>query len=265
MYKAIFFDIDGTLLDENYHLHSNVTQYLDKIQNLGLHIAIATGRAFNSALQYLEQLNITTPSVFCNGTVIGTKEKLEVIREIEKTTIQKIFQIKKQKSNLSFKIVLADGQVLKTDTTPWPGEEMFLKPSFTGDNIEEKVTTSVLKIVFLGNGELLQELYNILENDTYKHKVRFTRSTSYFFEIIHNDVSKSTGIQHLAKKYHWNMEDIISVGDQDNDYEMIRDCGLGVAVKPGIGKINTICDLQISAPQNSGIEELYYHLKKNML
>jgi len=51
-------------------------------------------------------------------------------------------------------------------------------------------------------------------------------------------------------------EEVIAVGDQDNDFEMLRDFGFGVMVGPGTEKLAEVSDLQIPMPEDHGIEKL---------
>ena len=51
-------------------------------------------------------------------------------------------------------------------------------------------------------------------------------------------------------------EEVIAVGDQENDYEMIRDFGIGVLVGPGTEKLKQVMNFQVPYPEENGIENL---------
>ena len=67
-------------------------------------------------------------------------------------------------------------------------------------------------------------------NDLYKDKLNFYFSLPHFVEIVHKNATKRNALQDLALKFNIKREEIIAIGDNFNDMDMIQYAGLGVAM-----------------------------------
>ena len=189
-----------------------------------MRISIATGRSQDSAKKFLDLLQIKEKVVVHNGSVVLNCDKtFKVLRVIENKLVKELIQCHK-KQDLSFKLHFADSRVIKSNFKQWPGEgEHFIEGEIV-QNFENLDFSEVVKIVFFESDERIQQLKKKLTRDL---KIRFLRTHLNHIEILHSNISKSSGIFHIAKENGLEPSEIIAVGDQDNDYEMIRDVGLG--------------------------------------
>ena len=71
--------------------------------------------------------------------------------------------------------------------------------------------------------------YEIKTIDTY-----FPGWNFWIFEILDKTCSKSTGLEFLCALYGIARDEVIAVGDNNNDLDMISWAGLGVAMKNGL-------------------------------
>ena len=90
--------MDGTLLDNNHVISERNKEALRKAKNLGVTIAISTGRLFSSAKYYSELIGIDTAVLASNGAYIKTNYKDDTVIEtpLSKETVLEIYDILKK-------------------------------------------------------------------------------------------------------------------------------------------------------------------------
>ena len=79
----------------------------------------------------------------------------------------------------------------------------------------------------------------------------------YFYtEITNQNVNKWTAIQFLINKLHIAREDVIGIGDNVNDKEMIENAGLGVVMGNGSPAMKEIADVVVGDNNSEGVAEV---------
>lgn len=257
-FKLIVFDLDGTLLTRNYELPAETPAIISEIKEQGFRVSVATGRSYPSARPYLEKLDIVEPVIFSNGAVLDNPEtnERELISGIPLETALITFLLLKE-FQLSLKVHMADGTVYKSDHIPWPDDGVHFAPGIVEENLAVKIDEDPVKIVFYDRDNHVDQLENrIKEIMGDKNNVRFFRSNEVNVEMTHINVSKGGTLSRLLPKIGIRKEEVITVGDQDNDLELIRDFGFGIVAGKGTPKILDVCKMQIPLPEEGGIKKL---------
>ena len=84
----------------------------------------------------------------------------------------------------------------------------------------------------------------------------------YYTEITTTGVNKWSAIQELAKKLNIKEEEIIAIGDNRNDKEMIQNAGLGIIMGNSAPYMKQIADEVVESNNNNGVAQA---LKKYIL
>ena len=74
--------------------------------------------------------------------------------------------------------------------------------------------------------------------------------------ILPSTVNKATGLKMVLEKMHLAPEEIVGVGDAENDHAFITLCGLGVAVDNAIPALKEAADLVTVGARGEGVAEL---------
>ncbi len=72
-------------------------------------------------------------------------------------------------------------------------------------------------------------------------------------QIAHKDVSKINAVKSLAKSFGYGLEEVIAFGDDYNDIEMIRECGIGVAMGNAPQKVKEAADIIAGTNDEDGV------------
>ncbi|MCP4749705.1 MAG: Cof-type HAD-IIB family hydrolase [Proteobacteria bacterium] len=257
-YKLIVFDLDGTLLTQEFALLQPTVEAIRDIRDSGLRVSVATGRSYKSAKPFLDRLEIIEPMVFSNGSVFDNPDtgEREIISGIPLETALIVLMLLPE-FRISLKMHLSDGTIFKSDNTPWPDEGEHFEIGEIKPNLKEELDQDPIKIVFYDvDGQMDDFERRLGQVLGAKSQVRLFRSHVRYVEMTNKDISKGKAVKKLISKLSIQPEEVIAVGDQDNDYEMIRDFGLGILAGPGTPKLLEVCRHQIPMPEHNGIEEL---------
>ena len=81
-------------------------------------------------------------------------------------------------------------------------------------------------------------------------------SMEYFYtEITNTNVDKWQAIENLIEKLNINKEEVIAIGDNINDAEMVKNAGLGIMMGNSAPYIKEMADIVVSDNDNDGVAE----------
>ncbi|MDO4535891.1 MAG: Cof-type HAD-IIB family hydrolase [Clostridium perfringens] len=241
-YKMICIDMDGTLLNSKHEVSERNKEAIKKAIEKGIVVAITTGRIFRSAKIYADLLGIETPIVASNGGFIKEQDKEEIIYKSALTydELKKIDSIIK-KHNLNVYYNLYDGIILEKTLDE---NHAYKQANKRAKTEEDKITImenvdldkafkehqgDVLKAICIEN-ENIEGLNNAKEELKEIEGLEVVSSWSNNFEVMPKGTCKWSGIKQLAKILGVKEEEVICIGDSENDLSMIQNAGFGVAM-----------------------------------
>ncbi|CAG7839679.1 HAD family hydrolase [Clostridium novyi B str. ATCC 27606] len=239
-YKLICLDMDGTLLNNNKKISDRTKEAIKKAHKKGVKIAISTGRIFTSAKYYAHILGISAPIIASNGAYIREKDKNEIIYKsiLSKEQCMDIINITK-KYDFNFYLNTCDTII---SSKPYPKGYTYLEMSSElpeDMKIKLEVNTDLEEGVLKKNGEIIKAICisndsEILEKARQEilnlKSLEVVSSLGDNFEIMNKGVSKGKGVQKLAEFYGLTSDEVICMGDGENDLSMIEYAGLGIAM-----------------------------------
>ncbi|AYF53528.1 Cof-type HAD-IIB family hydrolase [Clostridium botulinum] len=239
-YKLICLDMDGTLLNNNKKISDRTKKSIKEAHKKGVKIAISTGRIFTSAKYYAHILGISAPIIASNGAYIREKDKNEIIYKsiLSKDQCIDIINITK-KYDFNFYLNTCDTII---SSKPYPKGYTYLEMSSElpeDMKIKLEVNTNLEEEVFKKNGEIIKAICisndsEILEKARQEilnlKSLEVVSSLGDNFEIMNKGVSKGKGVQKLAEFYGLTSDEVICMGDGENDLSMIEYAGLGIAM-----------------------------------
>ncbi|OOM75269.1 putative phosphatase YwpJ [Clostridium puniceum] len=267
-YKLICIDMDGTLLNSNHKISKISKSTLRKAHDMGVHVVISTGRTYVDAVAYSDFIGLNSPIIACTGAIIKEKHGDDVIYKsvIDEEACKKLLKIFNKYNvkpifNSVYKIYCGD---LKLKI----GIELLKIRGFINRNVklnyikdEEKwfdvfnhEKDNIIKCEIINrNREKIHNLRKELESVS---EIEITSSSNHNIEITKKGTSKGKAIEILANYYNIKKEEIIAIGDSDNDLSAIEFAGMGVAMGNANEKVKKKSNFVTDSNDNNGVAKV---------
>ncbi|MBP1915587.1 Cof subfamily protein (haloacid dehalogenase superfamily) [Lederbergia galactosidilyticus] len=245
MSKIVFFDIDGTLLDENKELPQSTKEAIVSLQEKGVYTALATGRAPFMVEPLLKELGMESYVSF-NGQFVMFNSDVIYENPLDPKDLSKLESEARKKGH---PIVYMSRSTLKANVDYDQRIEESLgtlhlaHPQFHTDFYWE--TTIYQALLFVNKQE---EAYT--EDFTEFDFIRWHENS---VDVIPKGGSKAKGIQKLIEKLGFEMEEVYAFGDGLNDIEMLKTVGTGVAMGNALDKVKEVADVVTTNVNQDGI------------
>jgi Cof subfamily protein (haloacid dehalogenase superfamily) len=231
-YKLVAVDMDGTLLTPQLEISNETVETINKVIERGVIFTLSTGRMYLAAMPFANMLNLDVPIITCNGGLTKCFKTGKVCDEriIDKEYSSEIIRYCEE-AGLSVSIYSEDDIYIKknSENTDIHLQLDHAKPQIVND-FDSLLDSSIIKIMFNSNDKYNLEKHTRELHELYKGKLNFYFSLPYFVEIVHKEANKRNALENLALKFNIKREEIIAIGDNFNDMDMIEYAGLGVAM-----------------------------------
>ena len=266
--RLICIDMDGTLLDSNHVVSERNKEALRKAKNLGVTIAISTGRLFCSAKYYSELIGIDTAVLASNGAYIKTNYKEDTVIEtpLSKETVLEIYDIVKKyglSANYnSWDTLIRENKIPETHAynimNKYLPEEKKVKFLIDEENLPNTLKNfkgNILKSIVIEEGHNKDNLWAAKKElkETFGDKLHVVSSGTNNFEIISGTISKGIAVKYLAESLNLKPSEVMCIGDSENDLSMINYAGIGVAMGNALDMVKEEADYITDTNNNSGV------------
>jgi Cof subfamily protein (haloacid dehalogenase superfamily) len=236
LYKLVAIDIDGTLMNDRKEITKEVNDAIQAAKAKGVRVVICTGRPIVGVQSIIEELKLNDEDDYVitfNGALVQNTFNKNVESQITLTydNLKEIYELsQKLHSPLQF----FDTENLYTpsrEINRYTVHEAHINqiPIHYRPIDEVPVEMLIPKVMFIDEPERLnQNIANIPES--FWEKYTFVKSTPFFLEILDPRVSKGNAVKLLAEKLGIKQEEVICIGDGENDLSMIEYAGCGVAM-----------------------------------
>lgn len=253
--KALFFDIDGTLIDIKTHkIPESTTTALLEAKSNGNKIFIATGRSHTIVELPGLPKEVIDGYVTLNGAVCLADGNPVNLVKIPSDTVRALSEVCVQRNFTCLFITIEGMKVANGDERFVTGfQKYFNLGPISSTDFASMQTQDVYQMTtfFTEEAELeLKERFPELE---------FNRWFPTFADITCKGVDKAMGIEVMTRHFGIDLADTIAFGDGGNDIPMLRKAGIGVAMGNASPEVKANADLVTAEVSADGI---YKALKK---
>lgn len=251
--KCVALDLDRTTLDGQGRLSEGNRKALVQAIENGIHVIVASGRAFDTLPKDILEVSGIEYAVTSNGAAM--------------------YHVPTGKCLHSYRMQSEDVQAIMDATTEHPvtyeafidgvayaGREYIENPvayGATPQAVEYVRTTRHLvedikgfieqhkeeldcMDIIVGEEAVKQEIWNQIEECT--QEVYMTTSVQQLIEISHRNAGKHSGVKYFMELLGLNREEIAAFGDADNDVDMLEFAGCGIAMENASSKCKEVAD-----------------------
>jgi Cof subfamily protein (haloacid dehalogenase superfamily) len=270
MIKAIFFDIDGTLIADNGKALASTREAIKEARKQGVLCGVSTGRGpveLEKVIDYLELDMFIT----YNGQFVYTKENLIYAKPFSKNILEEIVAY----ADENYRQVMFGGETqvagsLTIRLSQSPVMQRYLRflpkkfPVGTLKKLLQHFSPNRNAKRYQALDILREPIYQCImlspesERKQLQQKLPdcdFKRSNAYSVDIVPKKGSKLKGIREFLAYEGIAMEEAMAFGDHENDVEMLSGVGVGVAMGNGHQAAKEVADYVTKSNNQEGIAQ----------
>lgn len=250
MIKMIATDIDGTLVKCNFT--DGVKDCVRRLTEAGIKVVLVTGRMHCSTRYVAKELGLRTPIVSYQGGLIKSYDGTTLYqRNLPNMYALPIIEWARQ-NNIHLNLYMNDKLYVEKDNDT-------IKQYVDGKHIEYTVCSfddlelaDINKILAIDYNDENKVSCWIEELEAKFPALYIVKSTPYFCEISNKDAKKSAGVDYLRKLWKFDKSEVMAIGDQNNDIELLKSGGIAVAMGNATEELKAVADYVTDTVDNDG-------------
>lgn len=283
MIKLVASDLDGTIIDKHNDIYKDNFKAIIDINNSNIPFVVCTGKTYSIYKGLCSSFNASY-GIFGNGTsIINLKTGEEIYNSLLKhSDVLNIIKIAKQNDlhvHIYTKNQIITEELLYLDLRNYKLQKNNIynnKLEFTivPDLLKylSKKETPISKVVISSTSSLkrIQEeiqntldvsVFNIKKIGLFKDKI-IDKEYEYL-DIIPKNVSKGNALEILSNYLNISRDEILAIGDNLNDLDMVEQAGIGVAVNNAYSELKQVANYTTTrtAEQGGFAEAIYKFIK----
>lgn len=283
MYKLMAIDLDGTLLNSFGEVSEETKLALKKAKEQGTEIVLASGRPISSTESLAVELGVDNYLISGNGAAVYDIKNQKILydRFLSKEQVLNIARMCEENSffynvytedeviasSLNYNVLFYHKENVKkieekrthinvvqniAEYIEQSGKEKFLKITVCDES--QFIFNSIMKRLKAISGiDVLEVAY--MSKKKIKSGTEDIDIQYYYTEVTNENVNKWTAIEFLLNKLNITKEEVVAIGDNINDKEMIEESGLGIVMGNSNPKMKEIADKIVADNNSEGVLE----------
>ncbi|VFP79532.1 sugar-phosphatase [Candidatus Erwinia haradaeae] len=257
--RLIAIDMDGTLLNQRNEVTPRVQKAIKKASNIGIKVILATGRPFIGVKCYLEDLSLKKDDQFCithNGALIQNAMNGECLSEVLLSFDDYLYFEKLARDLMVHFQAFTKTEMFTSnqDISEYTVHEAWM----TGIPLRYRCVNDMdcqlhfPKVMMLDPPELLDQAisripYSVLQ------RYSIMKSSPYYLEILNKQANKGTGVKFIAEKLGIKRDEVMAIGDQENDLAMLEYASISIAMGNSIESVKKIAQFITKTNEEDGV------------
>jgi Cof subfamily protein (haloacid dehalogenase superfamily) len=257
MIKLVAIDLDGTLLDPNRQITAEVKTAVKKAKAAGVKIVITTGRPLPGVVDILKSLELTDQSDYVityNGGLVQRATGEEFIKETLSSEDWLDLDAAARKIGLPIHAITREGIYTPNhDVGRYTVQEaQMVKMPLYIRQPEDIAALEIAKVMMVDEPAALDDGIAYLPFEFFE-RYNVVKSTPFYLEFMNKKASKGSAVQHLAEKLSFDLDEVMAIGDEENDRSMLEVAGCPVVMENGKSELKKIAKYVTKSNAKSGV------------
>lgn len=234
--SLIALDLDGTLLLPDGTVSPKVAETLTIARSKGIKLVLCSGRPLPGVLPLLEELDLENEGdhvITYNGALVQQTNDGKILAH-HTMDHDDFLEVESLSQKLGIHCHAVNDQGVYTtnkDISYYSVRESFLTTVPLRYRTVEEMDPSILisKMMFVEPKEILEEAIAQIPS-AFAEKYTLLRSEDFFLEVLNKSASKGQALRDLAAILEIPREEVMAIGDNGNDLDMLEFAGMGVAM-----------------------------------
>lgn len=267
--KIIAIDLDGTLLNDKKEIGERTKKALIEASNQGVYIVLASGRPIKGMIPLIRELELDKRVNYVinfNGAAINKTITFESIYNcnLTKKEMLEIEEFAKKHNVHSHAFI--NGECYIEENGKYSDVEAninhiplnLIKYEDIDDN------SYVNKYMFADDPTKLKNVHPLLPSEFFeKYTVVF--SAPFFLEFLNKETNKGRALEYLCKYLNISPDEVMAIGDEENDFSMLEFAGHKIAMKNANIKLKKIATEITASNNDDGVGKIVEKLVLNKL
>ncbi|MEG0552529.1 MAG: sugar-phosphatase [Carnobacterium sp.] len=267
--ELIAIDLDGTLLTNEKKISSKVKETLAKVKEQGVKVVICTGRPLPGVTGFLKELNLEEAGDYAityNGALVQKTNDGTAIAQ-HTMSFDDFLVVEAMSKKIGVHCQTLDEKAIYTtnkDISPYTVRESSLvNMPIKYRSVEEMDPNLIIsKMMMIDEPDVLDA--GIAKIPTSFHeKYTVLKSEAFYLEVLNKSASKGQALKDLSDILSIPKENIMAIGDNENDRDMLVFAGIGVAMANAVEGIKAISDYITDSNELDGVATVIEKLVLN--
>lgn len=239
---AVFLDIDGTLLGRDEDALKKNISIIQKVRSIGHKVYICTGRSAAYLPAMIDYEKSFDGIITGAGARIVMDGEVAFCSHVSFDAIKRFCDFSHDKPNI--------GMLEGTDVMFYFGDDGIERPTcvkLDAENVYRLVNENTRIEKFAVTGVVDPQLSDIMGEDF------IVMQHNGYAEVLQRDCSKSKAMLFVLEKLGFHRENSVAMGDSMNDFDMIEQAGIGVAMGNAITELKNIADMITEDVNDAGV------------
>ena len=255
-------DLDDTLLTTDKKISPENKRAIKYFMDEGGLFTFATGRMPQGVEVILKELMPNAPIVCANGASIYDFKEQEFLMShfLDDDAIRVVEYIENKCPYVGIEV--NDNDTIHFCKSNRYTEECKVWEALESEDIDyHLVKRPWKKIVFMMDAQYVGEVKKLLMESEFSNKYSFMQSSPYYYEVLPKGSTKGEGMLELSQLLVIDKNKTIGIGDNENDLELVKKAGIGVAVENATQSVKDAADWIVCNNDNHAIKALIEKLE----
>lgn len=256
-YKMLAIDLDDTLLNSQLKISERNKEYIQRAREAGVHVTLATGRMYCSALRYARELELNLPLITYQGALVKEAVSGETLLH-RPVPLDLARQVIDRAKTLNYHINVYVNDTLYVEKLTPEAEAYQRISGITAHPVGDLLkflNQSPTKVLIVGGVNEMDDLEQEMKR-LFNNTLHITKSKPHFLEFSHPEATKGHALDTLARRWGLTPHQVIAIGDAPNDLEMLEYAGLGVVVENAKSPVKEKADYVTCSNDQDGVAEV---------